>query len=77
MHRKAKTIGKMNWKSPKGNRISAKNLYDIYSKNGSKQTFIDYAEKANKVLNLKDPETDSLLKNYKRKIKNAIKKGMK
>lgn len=77
MYRKAKTIGKMNWISPNGKRISAKNLYEIYSKNNSKHTFIDYAEKVNKQLNLNDPETNSLLKNYKRKIKNAIKKGMK
>lgn len=46
MRRKANTIGRSNWTSSKGRRISAKELYSIYSRNDEKQTFIDYARKA-------------------------------
>ena len=42
MRRKANTIGRSNWTSSKGRRISAKELYSIYSCNDEKQTFIDY-----------------------------------
>lgn len=45
MRRKANTIGRSNWTSSKGRRISAKELYSIYSRNDEKQTFIDYARK--------------------------------
>ena len=41
MRRKARNIGRKNWKSPKEKRISAKNLYAIYSENEKQQTFID------------------------------------
>ena len=39
MRRKANTIGRSNWTSSKGRRISAKELYSIYSRNDEKQTF--------------------------------------
>ena len=39
MRRKAHTIGRSNWTSSKGRRISAKELYSIYSRNDEKQTF--------------------------------------
>lgn len=75
MYRKARNIGNNNWQSPKGKRISAKNLYDIYSSNGEKQTFIDYAKRAKGILKLNDKEADSLIKHHKRKITQAIKRG--
>ena len=75
MRRKAHTIGRHNWKSPTGKHISAKKLYSIYSKNDERQTFIDYAKKAKKILNLKDQETDALIKRHKEKIALAIKEG--
>ena len=52
MRRKANTIGRSNWTSSKGRRISAKELYSIYSRNDEKQTFIDYARKAKGILKL-------------------------
>ena len=52
MRRKAHTIGRSNWTSSKGRRISAKELYSIYSRNDEKQTFIDYARKAKGILKL-------------------------
>ena len=73
MRRKAKTIGRSNWKSPTGRNISAKNLYNIYSSGGEKQTFIDYAKRAKYKLKLNDAEADSLIKNHKQKIAHAIK----
>lgn len=75
MHRKAYTIGRSNWMSPKGKHISAKELYSIYSDNNNKQTFISYARKAKIVMKLNDPEAESLIKNHKQKIALAIKKG--
>ena len=38
------------------------------------QTFIDYARKAKRILNLNDPETNSLIKNHKQKIAKALNK---
>lgn len=75
MRRKARTIGARKGISPKGRHISAKNLYSIYSSGGDKQTFIDYAKRAKKALNLVDPETDALIKRHKEKIALAIKNG--
>ncbi len=77
MRRKANTIGRSNWTSSKGRRISAKELYSIYSRNDEKQTFIDYARKAKGVLKLNDQEADALIKYHKRKIAMAIKEGQK
>lgn len=77
MHRKARTIGRNNWQSPKGRHISARELYSTYSHNNKGQTFIDYARKAKNTLNLDDKETDALIKYHKRKIANAIKSGQK
>ena len=77
MRRKAHTIGRHHWKSPKGKRISAKKLYSIYSKNDERQTFIDYAKKAKRILKLNDSETDALIKRHKEKIALAIKEGEK
>lgn len=77
MRRKAHTIGRSNWISSKGRRISAKELYSIYSCNDEKQTFIDYARKAKGVLKLNDKEIDALIKHHKQKIAKAIKEGKK
>ena len=73
MRRKANTIGRSNWTSSKGRRISAKELYSIYSRNDEKQTFIDYARKAKGILKLNDQEANALIKHHKRKIAMAIK----
>lgn len=77
MRRKANTIGLSNWTSSKGRRISAKELYSIYSRNDEKQTFIDYARKAKGILKLNDQEANALIKHHKRKIAMAIKEGQK
>lgn len=77
MRRKARTIGRSNWKSSKGRHISAKKLYGIYSHNDEKQTFIDYAKKARKKLNLNDQEANALIKHHKHKIAMAIKESKK
>ncbi len=77
MRRKAHTIVRSNWTSAKCRHISAKKLYSIYSDNEEKQTFIDYAKNAKKILKLNDQETDSLIKYHKRKIAMAIKEGQK
>lgn len=62
----------------------ARKLYAIYGKNkknkkdkNNKQTFIDYAQKATRVLRLNDNETKAIIKFYKQKIALAIKKGKK
>ncbi|MFR3627981.1 MAG: reverse transcriptase/maturase family protein [Lachnospiraceae bacterium] len=77
MCRKAHAIGHSNWISSKGRRISAKELYSIYSRNDEKQTFIDYARKAKGILKLNDQEANALIKHHKRKIAMAIKEGQK
>ena len=77
MRRKANTIGRSNWTSSKGMRISAKELYSIYSRNDEKQTFSDYARKAKGILKLNDQEANALIKHHKRKIAMAIKEGQK
>lgn len=77
MRRKAHAIGRSNWTSSKGRRISAKELYSIYSRNDEKQTFIDYARKAKGILKLNDQEANALIKHHKRKIAMAIKEGQK
>ena len=77
MRRKAHTIGRSDWTSSKGRRISAKELYSIYSRNDEKQTFIDYARKAKGILKLNDQEANALIKHHKRKIAMAIKEGQK
>ena len=77
MRRKANTIGRSNWTSSKGRRISAKELYSIYSRNDEKQTFIDYVRKAKGILKLNDQEANALIKHHKRKIAMAIKEGQK
>ena len=77
MCRKAHAIGRSNWISSKGRRISAKELYSIYSRNDEKQTFIDYARKAKGILKLNDQEANALIKHHKRKFAMAIKEGQK
>ena len=77
MRRKAHTIGRSNWTSSKGRRISAKELYSIYSRNDEKQTFIDYVRKAKGILKLNDQEANALIKHHKRKIAMALKEGQK
>ena len=59
MRRKAHTIGRSNWISSKGRRISAKKLYSIYSHNDEKQTFIDYVRKAKGILKLNVQEANA------------------
>lgn len=77
MRRKARTIGSANWKSPSNKRITAKQLYQIYSSNSNdRQTFIDYGKKARRELELEDHELDSLIDKHKHKIHMAIKKAM-
>lgn len=71
MRRKAKTIGINNWETKKGHRISAKNLYKVYSK--GKGTFLDYIKRADNSLHLTDNESQALLKRHKHKIRMAIK----
>ena len=72
MRRKAKTIASMRcFISNKP--VSAKKLYEIYSTGGKKQTFIDYAKRANSILQLTDNEAHALIKHHKRKIAKAIK----
>lgn len=84
MQKKAKTIGKNHWISPKKRHISAKNLYRTYSLNDErsknrrkrrKGTFINYVKKAKQVLELDDSAADAIVKNHKRKIAQAIKKA--
>ena len=75
MRRKARTIGRSHWQSPTGKRITARNLYQIYSHSETKQTFIDYAKKATRVLGLRDPEASAVIKKHKQKIAQAIKKA--
>lgn len=85
MRRKARNIGRRNWKSPTGKHITAKKLYEIYSASDKnslqtstgdrRQTFIDYIKRADKTLRLSDKESDSLTKYHKRKISQAIKSG--
>lgn len=75
MRRKAHTIGYSNWVSPNGRHISAKELYNIYSSNNKKQTFIDYIKKSKKILQINDQEAEALVKCHKQKIAMAIKEG--
>jgi len=77
MRRKARNIGRNDWQSPKGKRISAQNLYNIYAGSGEQQTFIDYAKRAKQTLKINDKEADALIKHHKRKIAHAIKSGQK
>lgn len=77
MRRKARNIGRNDWKSPKGNHISAKNLYRIYAGSGEQQTFIDYAKRAKQILKINDKEADALIKHHKRKIAHAINRSKK
>lgn len=73
MRRKAHTIGRMQWRSPKGRHIVPHRLYRIYSAGGrGRQTYIDYLRRAEAILELQDPEARALLRGYKRKIKMAI-----
>ncbi|MGI6664536.1 MAG: hypothetical protein ACOX3W_03875 [Christensenellaceae bacterium] len=39
------------------------------------QTFIDYAKRARRILEMQDPETNAVIKKHKQKIAEAIKKG--
>ncbi len=61
---------------PDGKHISSRNLYQIYSHNDKKRTFIDYAKKARHVMGLHDPETDAVIKRHKQKIAQAVKAGI-
>lgn len=74
MRRKARTIGRSDWVSPKRKHITARNLYQIYSHSDKKQTFIDYAKRATRLLDLHDPEASAVIKKHKQKITQAIKK---
>lgn len=73
MRRKAHTIGRMHWQSPKGRRIVPHQLYRIYSAGEKgRQTYIDYLRRAEAVLELQDPEARALIRRHKQKIKMAI-----
>lgn len=76
MHRKARTVGQSRGMTLHGKHISSRNLYQIYSHNDKKRTFIDYAKKARHVMDLHDPETDAVIKRHKQKIAQAVKAGM-
>lgn len=78
MRRKARTIGRCNWKTRTGKHITAKKLYSIYSddnRSGEKQTFIGYVKKSKKIMGLNDKESSALLKRHKHKIANTIRKA--
>lgn len=76
MRRKAHTIGRNNWKSKTGKRISAKNLYELYSHNPNRQTFIDYIKRADHIMTLNDSESSALIKRHRHKIHQAINKSL-
>lgn len=76
MRRKARTVGQSRGMTLHGKHISSRNLYQIYSHNDKKRTFIDYAKKARHVMDLHDPETDAVIKRHKQKIAQAVKAGM-
>ena len=77
MRRKARTIARSNWISPRGKHITARKLYQIYSQSDDKQTFIGYVKKATRILRLNDPEAGAVIKKHKQKIAQAVKKGKK
>ena len=77
MRRKARTIARSGWISPRGKHITARKLYQIYSQSDDKQTFIGYVKKATRILHLNDPEAGAVIKKHKQKIAQAVKKGKK
>ena len=76
MRRKAYNIIKRQGVSPNGSKITAERLYSLYgkSKPDGDPTFVDYAIRARKILDLKDPEADALIKGHKQKIAHILKK---
>lgn len=76
LYRKAKTISNDAFMTPKGNRISCKNLYDQYSIKGATKNggnFISYVYRANKAYNGTEP-IDRSTKNHMFKIRKALNK---
>lgn len=76
LYRKAKTISNDAFMTPKGNRISCKNLYDQYSIKGATKNggnFISYVYRANKAYNGTEP-IDRSTKNHMFKIGKALNK---
>lgn len=68
LRQKALTIVKNNWKSPKGNRISAKNLYRMYSNDRNEPNIVRYLQRCKFLLKLNDPEAEAIINNSKHKI---------
>lgn len=76
MYHKAKTIRDNSFISPKGNHISCRNLYKLYSKKGAhceKGNFLTYVERANDIFDKKEPIERST-KNHMQKIRKALNK---
>lgn len=76
MYRKAHTINKNRFVSPKGKRISCKNLYEKYSikgAKGGKGNFLTYVCRANKAYHGQEPINRSI-KNHMYKIRKALNK---
>lgn len=65
---KALTIVKNNWMSPKGNHISAKNLYRLYSNDRNGSNIVRYLQRCKSLLKLNDPEAEAIINNSKHKI---------
>lgn len=74
MRRKARTIRRSKEIFPLGKHVAARNLYQIYSHNGKKSTFIDYAKRSARILDIKDPETSAVIRKHKQKIAQAVKR---
>lgn len=76
MYRKAYTINKNRFVSPKGKRISCKNLYEKYSVKGAKGekgNFLTYVYRANNAYNGQEPINRST-KNHMYKIRKRLNK---
>ena len=68
LRQKALTIVQNNWTSPKGNRISAKNLYRLYSNDRNEPNIVRYLQRCKSLLKLNDPEAEAIINNSKHKI---------
>lgn len=70
MNRKAKGIAANNGISPKGKKISARNLYEKYSARGKKRNFLSYVALAKTTF--KEPSIERDTKRHMQKIRKAI-----
>ena len=73
MRRKARTVRRSREASPHVKHVTARNLYQIYANNGRRPTFIGYAKKSARILGLRDPETEAVIRKHKQKIAQALK----